>query len=119
MTRNPLLRGALAALVAGIAGGGIALAGPGGTCDDANMHAQFSAAKTAAFAEADADGDGKLTPEEFAHFHDLVRQKMEALRFSQLDTNGDGVLTQDEIAAGHTGCHHGAGKSGDNPGDNS
>ena len=87
------------ALLAGFALGGSALAASGSPSSD------FAAAEAAAFAEADASGSGKLTPEEFANYNVLLRQKLDALRFTHLDANGDGVLTPDELKAGrHGGC---------------
>lgn len=69
-----------------------------------------AAAETAAFTEADANGDGKLTPTEFATFADLMRQKLESLRFAKLDTDGDGLVSKAELDAGrptgHGGRHH-------------
>ena len=74
--------------------------------------ADFAAAKDKAFAEADADGNGVLTPEEFQAFHEALMRAFEAARFSKIDTNGDGVLSKDEVAAakpprGHCGGHGG------------
>jgi len=71
-----------------------------------DMRAQFAAAEAAAFTQADANGDGKLTPEEFANFHDIMRQQLETARFAHLDTNGDGTLSKAELDAGH-GMGHG------------
>src|SRR5881397_1645062 len=110
MRRNPLLRCTLVAVFAGLAAGGSALATCSGSCE--GMRADIGAAETAAFAEADTNGDGKLTPDEFARFHDLLRQKLEALRFTRLDTNGDGVLTKEELDAGHAEGHRGSGRFG-------
>ncbi len=63
----------------------------------------FAAAAAAAFAEADADGDGELAIEEFASFHQLMRDKLDALRFAQLDADGSGGLTEAELEAGRPG----------------
>lgn len=101
MTHHRWTKGAVLAVLAGLALGGTALAEP------ADRGAAFAAAETAAFAEADTNGDGNLTPEEFANFHDLLRRKLEALRFTRLDTNGDGVLTRAELAAGRPAGHRG------------
>jgi hypothetical protein len=64
-------------------------------------------ARTAAFTEADADGDGALTQQEFAQFHALMEQKRAALHFARLDTDGDGKVTQAELAAGRPPRGHG------------
>ena len=61
--------------------------------------AEFAAARDKAFAAADADGNGVLTPDEFAAFHEAMRQAFEAARFAKMDTNGDGVVSKDELAA--------------------
>ena len=90
---------AVMAVLAGFALGGSAPAASGSASGD------FAAAEAAAFTEADANGDGKLTPEEFARYGSLLRQKLDALRFARLDTNADGVLTEHELSAGHpAGC---------------
>ena len=103
MRTHPWRLGIAAALLGGLALGGRALAHFGASPDD------FAAAESAAFTEADADHDGKLTLSEFTVFHDLLRQKLEALRFAALDTDGDGALTQAELAAGRPGGHGGRG----------
>ena len=47
----------------------------------------------AGFAKADANGDGRISRDEF-----LARA---AARFDRLDANKDGALTTDELRAGH------------------
>ena len=61
--------------------------------------ADFAAARDKAFTEADADGNGVLSPDEFAAFHDAMRRAFDAKRFAKMDTNGDGVISHDELAA--------------------
>ncbi len=51
----------------------------------------------ALFSQADADGDGALSPDEFKTFQQLVQQHRAAARFQRLDANGDGKVTLDEI----------------------
>jgi|SRR5581483_2238732 len=51
------------------------------------------------FAQADADGDGTLSPDEFKTFKQLVAQKRTELEFQRLDANGDGKVTLDEMNA--------------------
>ena len=73
--------------------------------------ADFAAARDKAFAEADADGNGVLTPDEFAAFHEALRHAFDAARFAKMDTNGDGVVSKDELAAAkppHRHCGGGA-----------
>ena len=97
MTRRLLRLNTLLAVLAGFTPARYALAGSAGPSSD------FATAAAAAFTEADANGDGKLTSDEFANYGTLLRQKLDALRFARLDTNGDGALTQDELNAGHPG----------------
>ena len=97
MTQQRWRQGTLAAVFAGFALGGLALAGSSSPSSD------FAAAEAAAFTEADANGDGKLTPDEFANYDELLHRKLDAVRFARLDANGDGVLTQDELNAGRPG----------------
>jgi hypothetical protein len=104
MRKYSVLRGVSVAVAAALLGFGVvgrAEAGPGGP------PAEFKAAATAAFTEADADGSGELSAAEFVNFHDILRAKMEALRFAHLDADGSGGLTQAELAAGHHGPGHG------------
>jgi hypothetical protein len=73
----------------------LATAGPG--CPNS---AEKEAARTQAFAQADADGNGALSQDEFAGFHEAMQQAFAQNRFQKLDTNGDGQVTSDELAAG-------------------
>jgi len=59
----------------------------------------FEAARDKAFAEADVDGNGALSSDEFAAFHQALRHAFEAARFAKIDTNGDGQLSLEELAA--------------------
>ena len=61
--------------------------------------ADFAAARDQAFTQADTDGNGTLSPDEYAAFHDAMRQAFEAKRFAKIDTNGDGAISHDELAA--------------------
>jgi hypothetical protein len=70
--------------------------------------AVFEAARTKAFAEADADGNGALSSDEFEAFHEAMRRALAAARFAKADANGDGLVTAEELAAarprrGHCG----------------
>jgi len=94
-----LLAGAFALVAVPVFAGG----GPGSGAD-------FAADRAAAFAQADADGDGGLTPAEFQTYKQLLRQRMEQRFFSRLDTDGNGEVTQAELDAarphhGHCGPH--------------
>lgn len=68
----------------------------------------FKAARDAAFKQADANGDGVLTQDEFATFEGALKQNLAAAHFKRLDANGDGAISADELAAfpghGPGGC---------------
>jgi hypothetical protein len=61
--------------------------------------AEMDSAAAEVFAAADADGSGGLSADEFASFHDLMRQRMQAAMFTRADANGDGQLTLEELQA--------------------
>jgi hypothetical protein len=61
----------------------------------------------ALFTQADANGDGSLSLDEFKTFKELVAQKRTELEFQRLDANGDGKVTLDEINA-HAAERHAA-----------
>src|SRR5262245_1607678 len=85
--------------------GATAFAGEGGPTKE-----QRQAARAAAFAQADADGNGALSPQEFAVFENTMRQNRAQRWFSKLDANGDGQVTGEELQAARMhkeGCHRG------------
>jgi len=97
--RKWMMTGALALIAAPVLAG-----------DAGSFRQQFAAERAALFAQADADGDGALSPAEFQTFVQLVKQKMAEHRFAKVDANGDGKVTLAELeAAPHPGrgCHHG------------
>lgn len=51
--------------------------------------------------DADADGDGYLTQDEFNTSHIVGMSE----RFSRIDTNTDGLLSKEELAAAHAERH--------------
>ena len=54
------------------------------------------------FEKMDANGDGKVTVDEFVAAHaDAIKK-----RFAAMDANGDGVLTKDEVETVRGGQHH-------------
>jgi hypothetical protein len=59
----------------------------------------FQAELPGLFAQADANGDGSLTLDEFKTFKHLVAEKRTELMFQKLDANSDGKVTLDEINA--------------------
>lgn len=85
----------------------LALGATAAMADEAKRQA-FEQARATAFAQADTDGNGVLSPAEFAAFHDAMKTQMEQFRFAKMDANGDGVLSIEEIQAGRgpRGCHH-------------
>jgi hypothetical protein len=72
-----------------------------------------AADRAAAFAQADADGDGALSPAEFETFHQLMKAKMAQRWFARADANGDGKVTAAELDAARPrgGCHHKGGEA--------
>jgi hypothetical protein len=61
--------------------------------------AEMEAERAALFSQADADGNGTLSLEEFKTFESLVHDKMVERHFNQLDTNGDGGVSLEELQA--------------------
>jgi hypothetical protein len=61
------------------------------------------AARASAFAAADANGDGALSPAEFATFRQLMEQHRADKMFQHLDADGNGTVTLAELqaTAGH------------------
>jgi Ca2+-binding EF-hand superfamily protein len=76
-----------------------ALAAPAFAHDGGRFGEDFTAARDAAFKQADANGDGKLTQDEFVAFEEGLRQNLTAARFKRLDTDGDGTVSAAELAA--------------------
>ena len=73
---------------------------------------QREAARAQAFTQADHDGNGVLSPQEFETFKTLMAQAHKRDWFSRADANGDGQVTLDELQAVHLGkhgCHKGPG----------
>lgn len=80
---------------------------------DTDQPARMPAMMGADFADIDADGDGRISPEEWAGFvadgRDAMRARMieahvEAL-FEAADADGDGLLSREELAAGMEALH--------------
>jgi EF-hand domain pair len=89
---------------AAVLGASVAVAG---ACDHGGRHEAMRAAVQASFTQADADGNGSLTADEFTAFQEAMRAQMAAHRFQRADTNGDGVVTLDELTQSMGRRHHG------------
>ena len=63
---------------------------------------QREAARAQAFAQADADGNGALSPQEFETFKTLMSQLHKRDWFARADANGDGQVTMDELRGAPT-----------------
>ncbi len=74
---------------------------------------EMKAEQAALFAQADADGSGTLSLDEFKIFESLMRENMAQHHFQDLDTNGDGVVSLEELQAADPG--HGPGHRGGPP----
>ncbi len=82
---------------------GLALLGP--DADAAQKGKKKKGGNAALFKKLDADGDGKLSPQEFAAIATLKKKGGKAGKgkgltrlFTKLDTNGDGFLSKKEFA---------------------
>jgi len=76
---------------------------------------EIAADRAAVFAQADADGDGALSPAEFETFQQLMRAKMTQRWFARADADGDGKVTAAELEAAGPPHGHGCRKGGDAP----
>ena len=65
--------------------------------------AELEAERAALFTQADADGSGTLSLDEFKTFESLVRDTMTEHHFAHVDANGDGAVSLDELQADHPG----------------
>src|SRR5262245_59801599 len=71
---------------------------------------QRQAARAQVFAQADADGNGALSSQEFETFKTLMSQLHKRDWFAKADANGDGQVTMDELQAvrrHNHDCHKG------------
>jgi Ca2+-binding EF-hand superfamily protein len=72
-----------------------------------DWQAKREAMQAQAFAQADADGNGSLSPQEFANYNTILQQQRGEHKFTRLDANGDGQVTLEELQAApahHHGC---------------
>lgn len=72
--------------------------------------AERKADQAVLFKQADADGSGTLSVDEFKTFESLMRDKMAARHFQRMDANGDKAVTLEELQAAGPG--HGPGHRG-------
>lgn len=86
-----------------VLGASAAIAGPG--CDHEGKREAMRAAAEASFAQADVDGTGSLTADEFLNFNEILRGQMAARRFERADSDGDGAVTLEELAAARDRRH--------------
>ncbi|MGD9764753.1 MAG: EF-hand domain-containing protein [Candidatus Binatia bacterium] len=69
-------------------------------CDGAKR-ADKEAARAAALAQADTNGDGALDANEFAVFHQTMAAQREQRLFAKLDADGNGQVTTEELNNAH------------------
>jgi hypothetical protein len=82
----------------GMGGPGMGMGmGPGMGPHEGMTDAQKQAFEAKVFKALDADGNGQLSPAEFAKVHETVVMLMKKDAFVRFDTNKDGVLTPDEF----------------------
>jgi len=80
----------------GMAGPGMGM-GPGMGPYGGMTDAQRQTFDADLFKALDTDGNGQLSPTEFAKAHETMHAMMKKQAFVRLDTNKDGVLTKDEF----------------------
>jgi len=74
---------------------------------EGDWKAQREAMRAQAFAQADADGNGALSPQEFQNYYTILQQQRGAHKFTRADANGDGQVTLDELQAAAAQHRHG------------
>ena len=75
--------------------------------------AEMDAKRAALFAEADFDGNGALSLDEFKTFESLFRDRMVEQHFNHIDANGDDAVSLEELQASGPPPgpgHHGPGR---------
>ena len=94
MTETPIMRSSVwLAIAASVFVAVPALARCGGPPQPEDM----AAAKAAALAQADTDGDGALSVSEFPAFEEAMHRGRAEAHFACLDANGDGKVTAEEL----------------------
>jgi hypothetical protein len=58
---------------------------------------KYAEARNAAFADADADGNGALSAEEYPAFKEALHRKKADAHFARLDKDDDGLVTAEEL----------------------
>jgi len=89
MNRAPLL----------LATGFVLFAGQAVACDRAEMRerSEVEASRTAAFEEADEDGNSALSRDEFEAFREQMEARRADAHFSLVDVDGDDLVTGEEL----------------------
>lgn len=80
-----------------LAGGVLFLAGWAAAHPCFGPPEELTAARDAAFTEADVDRNGALDENEFAVFDETVRRAMTKVHFKRADADGDGRVTKAEL----------------------
>lgn len=100
-------RPTMVAALAFVAGTAVAASPP--------TQADMEADRAAAFAQADADGDGALTLAEWKTFHTLMEEKRTERVFAAIDADGSGSVTSAELASFRPPRRGGRGSGGFGP----
>jgi hypothetical protein len=72
------------------------LAAPALACEGGRGE-KYAEARSAALAEADADGDGALSAAEYPAFKEALHRKKAEAHFARLDKDDDGLVTAEEL----------------------
>ena len=76
-------------------------------CGGPPRHENMAAARAAALAQADTDGDGALSASEFPGFEEAMQRGRAEAHFACLDADGDGKVTAEELDKGKPRGPHG------------
>lgn len=111
MKTRTLIAGGLTALTLSLAGAAMAAPAPSGAeqarqgegravrAETPTTRAEFIERRVARLSAMDADGDGRVTPEEMQAARAAQRAERAQARFTRLDADGDGVISRAEFEA--------------------